>query len=254
MQLQFLGTGSAFVSMKDNFQSNMIVTSDTGKHFLIDCGSDARHSLEALGYGYQDIDAVYISHLHADHAGGLEWLGFTRKFNKNPSRPKLYIHPSLVDLLWNKVMSGGMQSLQGDRPACLEDYFNVVLLKDESSFDWESIHFQLIKTVHVCNGTALVPSYGLFMTTKNSKVLVTTDTQFKPELFKPYYQQADLIFHDCDLSSHPSPVHANFNQLNTLDAAIKAKMWLYHYPAQVLPDAVAHGFHGFAVKGQSFDI
>ena len=28
-----------------------------------------------MGLGYADIDAVYISHLHADHVGGLEWLG-----------------------------------------------------------------------------------------------------------------------------------------------------------------------------------
>ena len=56
----------------------MILESEDGSKLLIDCGTDARHSLHELGLSYKDIEHVYISHLHADHAGGLEWLGFSR--------------------------------------------------------------------------------------------------------------------------------------------------------------------------------
>ena len=72
-RLTFAGAGSAFTTDADNFQSNMVIETAEGR-LLIDCGGDARHSTKALGLKPRDIDAVYISHLHADHIGGLEWL------------------------------------------------------------------------------------------------------------------------------------------------------------------------------------
>ena len=71
---------------------------------LIDCGSDIKHSLFEQGLSHTDIDAVYISHLHADHVGGLEWLGFSKLFN-DKKKPKLYISPKLQTELWNNVLS-----------------------------------------------------------------------------------------------------------------------------------------------------
>ena len=68
MELRFAGVGSAFTT-KEYWQSNMIVSHD-GKNLLIDCGGDIRFSLAELNMSYKDIDAVYISHLHADHIGG----------------------------------------------------------------------------------------------------------------------------------------------------------------------------------------
>lgn len=254
MELQFLGSGSAFSKITENFQSNMVVKSDSGHYLLIDCGSDARHSLAALGLGQEDIESVYISHLHADHAGGLEWLAFTSRFSSNPRRPKLYIHPRLLNRLWDKVLCGGLQSLEGDRPAALADYYEVMPIAEDESFTWNEIYFQMIKTKHVCNGKRLAHSYGLFMTTKHSKVFITTDTQFTPKEHESYFEQADLIFHDCDTGQHKSPVHAHFDELATLPKAIKAKMWLYHYPTDVGFNPIEQGFLGFVRKGQMFNI
>jgi len=68
----------------------------------------------------------------------------------------------------------------------------------------------------------------------------------------PYYQKADIIFHDCETLKKPSGVHAHFNELVNLDKSIKAKMWLYHYNPIALPDAKKNGFRGFVKKGQIF--
>ena len=253
MKLQFLGTGAAFTPITENFQSNMIIQSASGKYLLIDCGSDARHAMAALGYTFLDVDGVYISHFHADHAGGLEWLGFTRRFHKQPKKPKLYTHPSLVQRLWDHVMSGGLQSLEGDRAAGISDFYEVMPIINDSCFTWEEIKFELIKTIHVYNGPELLPSYGVYFTTPKTKVFITTDTQFESALYMTYFEQADIIFHDCDTGAHKSPVHAHFSELDTLPAAIKAKMWLYHYPSATF-DALGHGFRGFVKKGQEFEI
>ena len=74
-----------------------------------------------------DIDAVYISHAHADHLGGMEFLGFTRYFTRkymldarrrgdNSSEPlalpTLYCARELVRDVWDHSLRGGMEGLQ----------------------------------------------------------------------------------------------------------------------------------------------
>ncbi len=66
MKLTFLGSSAAFESIADNYQSNLLLESSGQKKLLIDCGSDARRSLHAVGLSCKDITHVYISHLHAD--------------------------------------------------------------------------------------------------------------------------------------------------------------------------------------------
>src|SRR5687768_11001375 len=96
MKLTFIGIGSAFTLA--NFQSNMLLE-DAGKRLLIDCGGDARHALAKAGLGAKDVDALYVSHLHADHVGGIEWLGFSRYFSQGP-KPDLYVNERLATSLW----------------------------------------------------------------------------------------------------------------------------------------------------------
>ena len=78
-QIIALGTGSAF-TMKGK-QTNLLIKRND-KFLLIDCGQDIRWSLQDFDLTFKDIDAVYVSHAHADHIGGLEYLGFTRYFTK----------------------------------------------------------------------------------------------------------------------------------------------------------------------------
>ncbi|MDI1351402.1 MAG: ribonuclease Z, partial [bacterium] len=153
------------------------------------------------------------------------------------------------------LMSAGMQSIEGAQPAKISDYYEIMPITSESTFSWQKINFKMIQTIHAYNGKDLVPSYGIyFVTPANIKVFITTDTQFKPQLYMSYFEQADIIFHDCDTSHHKNPVHAHFTELATLPADIKAKMWLYHYTKALPKEAKAEGFQGFVVKGQTFDI
>lgn len=251
MKLTFLGSGSAFSQLEDNFNSNMVLESPTGKKLLIDCGSDARHSTAALNYKSKDFDAVFISHFHADHCGGLEWLAFTTKFDSEAAKPKLIIHPSMLNDLWDHVLSGGLESIQ-DVDCKLETYFEIYPIEEGGRFHWEGIDFEMVQTTHYYHNHDLVPSYGLFFSNQKSKVFITTDTKFVPDNYRVYYQKADLIFHDCDLDSKiVDNVHPSYEQLLTLPEEVKSKTWLYHYAGHDFPDA--KGFRGFVKKGQVFE-
>lgn len=253
MKLIFLGSGSAFTVGDGNFHSNMLLEANDKNYLLIDCGSDARLSLHELGFSHHQIKDVYISHLHADHAGGLEWLAFRTKFDAvQPHKPILHISSHLADMLWDNVLSGGLQSVQNIK-ANISTYFIVKPVSDENLFQWHGIDFHLVKSEHIYNNGAWLPSYGLFFKLNELTCFITTDTQFNPEKYMHYYQQADIIFHDCETLAVPTGVHAHYRQLVTLKPEIKAKMWLYHYNQGTLPNAEEDGFLGFVKKGQCFD-
>ena len=97
-----------------------------------------------------------------------------------------------------------------------------------------------------------MPSFGLFITTEQTRIFYTSDTQFHPENLSLHYKKADVIFHDCETSLPPSGIHTHYQQLCSLPDEIKKKMWLYHYNAGKRPDPIQDGFLGFVKRGQQF--
>jgi len=251
MKLQFLGSGSAFTVNGQNWQSNMLIESLSGKRLLIDCGSDIRFSLSEQGLSPKHIDAIYISHLHADHVGGMEWLGFATHFGPSKQHPKLFGNDEVLDDLWEHSLSGGMSGIQG-AIANLGTYFDVQKTIGEGQFAWEGVTFQMVDVQHIDDGTRQLPSYGLEFSLNGKQAFLTTDTQFTPQKLFKHYEASDIIFHDCETIAPHTPVHAHYDELTQLPAHIRAKIWLYHYQPGSLPDAVADGFQGFVVKGQTF--
>ncbi|HKQ24233.1 MAG TPA: MBL fold metallo-hydrolase [Burkholderiales bacterium] len=253
MQLLFLGSGSAHTVGTDNFQSNMMLISDSGRRLLIDCGSDVRWSLAKQGLSHLDVTDIYISHLHADHIGGLECIGFQTKFDSRCKRPHLYIEASLAAPLWNRALRGGMGVISGTETE-LNSFFDVRAVTVNQPFEWEGARLEPIAAVHVSCPQTTVHSYGLLIERDEHRTFLTTDTQFTPAHLHDYYVRADLIFHDCETGQARTGVHPNYDDLVQLPPAFRAKTWLYGYPPGPLPDAVGAGFRGFVRAGQSFDL
>jgi len=253
MKLLFLGTGSAFTLEPDNFQSNMLLVSSSGRRLLIDCGSDIRWSLARQHLSYADITDIYISHLHSDHIGGLECIGFQSKFDPACERPRLYMESSMVEPLWHHSLRGGMGIVAG-RCAGLDTFFDVRPLSVEGHFEWEGAKLELVPTVHVSAPGAVMHSFGLIITVNGRRTLLTTDTQCTPDHLSAQYAAADLIFHDCETTSNKTTVHAHYDDVAELPEAVRRKTWLYGYQSGPRPDAIADGFLGFVRPGQSFEL
>lgn len=253
MKLTFMGAGSAFTY--DNFQSNMLLELPEGdgvKRFMIDCGSDARHSLSTIGYGPGDINGVYVSHLHADHIGGLEWLALVTFFTPGVERPALFCNDELVEPLWS-CLRGGLQTMK-ERVATLDTFFNVRPVREGGVFEFAGTEFSLQRVEHFYNGPRLNPSFGIrWKTPLGKEVFITTDATMQMDFLSDVYNEADIIFNDCETAPFKSGVHAHYTELVTLPDEIREKMWLYHYQDGELPDAEADGFKGFVMKGQCFD-
>lgn len=83
-----------FEEQKSGLQSfNCYVTENEGKLILIDGGIEheafhayATQTLQSYGYGWQDIDEIYLTHHHDDH------VGLVKRMLKQKDVP-VYIHP-----------------------------------------------------------------------------------------------------------------------------------------------------------------
>ena len=254
MELLALGTGSAFCNYKKNWQSNFILRVN-GKNLLLDAGGDLRHALSDAGMWAGDIDAVFISHAHADHTGGMEYLMFLSEF-VTTKKITLFVEGRFAKELWENTLEGGGRSVEG-RLMELKDYFNVVAVPSNNGFDWEGIHFTMTRVIHVADGFDLAYSYGLqWVDESGSKVFWTSDCQYSPiNYMMAIYHANDHILHDCE-TGPKSGVHAHFDELCLLPDEIKAKMWLYHFQDNVIDNwdewqgkAHANGFRGFLRRG-----
>ena len=251
MQLLFLGSGSAHTVGADNFHSNMMLIADSGRRLLIDCGSDVRWSLAKQGLSHLDVTDIYISHLHADHIGGLEYVGFQTKFDPRCERPRLFVEESLAAPLWNRALRGGMGVISGTETE-LDTFFDVRIVTANKPFEWEGARLEPVPAVHVSSPRATVYSYGLLIERNGHRTFLTTDTQFTPGRLAAFYGGADLIFHDCETGPARTGIHSHYDDLVQLPAAVRAKTWLYGHRPGPLPDAAAAGFRGFVRAGQSF--
>jgi ribonuclease BN (tRNA processing enzyme) len=256
MKIQFIGVGSAFTSAR-YYQSNMLITARSGKKLLLDCGSDARLALAELaaddcGRPTQVIDAVYISHLHADHIGSLEWLAFSTYFNPSVPKPRLFMEKATMHELWNHSLSGGLGSI-GAKLTHLSDFFTCKPLPPNGSFEWEGIHAHLFPMPHIRNGYRNHYSYGLHLHENGQRgVFISTDSLLVADFLATIAPRVDFIFHDCE-TGFKTGVHAHYEELRYLPEKIKAKTWLYHYQPNPPYDARADGFCGFVHKAQIFE-
>lgn len=263
MKIIALGTGSAFCMR--NWQTNFAIQRN-GKILLVDCGTDIRFSMAAAGINLNDVDGIYVSHSHADHAGGVEYIAFCTYFNPAKEKPKFFAEALLLFDLWDYTLRGGLQGLEGI-DAKLETYFDTRPVGQDGYFIWEDIKFNIVQSVHISAQYRLVPSYGLMFTDPGNgkRIYLSTDVQYAPETsLKAYYKEADLIVHDCETAPYKSGVHAHYDQLATLSPEVKGKMLLAHYQDNVLDThriikqewldkAKNDGFKGFVVPGSIYE-
>jgi ribonuclease BN (tRNA processing enzyme) len=76
----FAGSGDAFGS-GGRLQACIHVRRESGAVFLLDCGATSLVALKRLGLDPGEIRTVFLSHLHADHFGGLPFLVLDGQFS-----------------------------------------------------------------------------------------------------------------------------------------------------------------------------
>ncbi len=229
MEILPLGVGEAFAKTLRN--TNFLVTPSDGEPFLVDFGHTASRALAELGVDLRSVARVLLSHLHADHIGGLEELGFTGYFAW-AQRPVLYLPENLRPLLWEHSLCGGMgQRLRradgGFFEATCDTYFDVRPLAAGRPVELGSVVATPFPTPHSPGR----PSWGFRLQDRSSGevVLLTCDSRFNLRNLEVFGAGAGAVFHDCQLVSNGAHIHATLDELSTLPEHWQERTLLVHY-------------------------
>ena len=207
MKIKVIGCGNAFSAK--NFNQSFLLEED-GRKLLIDCGYQVPQALRKAGEDFKEIDDIYISHLHADHIGGLEYFAFLRyDWGKKPrdvqniesSAPRIIGNKQLLEDLWNKSLRGGLESMEGF-VADINTFFKTMPIEPNTPFEWQGWRVDLIQQIHVMSGSVIMPSFGMiFSKTGHKTVYFVTDSQHcSPRQIEDFYKKADIIFQDSEFA------------------------------------------------------
>ncbi|GAB6929689.1 MBL fold metallo-hydrolase [Paenibacillus sp. JCM 10914] len=218
LKLQMLGTGGAFAK---NYYNNNALFHDEDFTLLVDCGITGPTALHKAGLNFGNIDAVLVTHIHADHVGGLEEAAFVSTLQYNRKMP-LYIAESLVGPIWEQTLKGGLY--QEGHITCLEDIFDVrPLTPGVKTAISKGISVELIQTLHI-------PGKDSFSFYLNDRIFYSGDMVFHPELLRELVDKrnCEMILHECQLVE-PGAVHTTLNELLSLPLDIQERIYLMHY-------------------------
>lgn len=217
-----VGVGDAFSALH---YSSCLALEAEGRWMLIDCPHPIRKMLREAG----DLDldrfaGAAITHLHADHASGIEGYGYFVHFVLG-RKATLLAHPEVSKRLWDGHLAAGMECLMDPvhrhvHDKRFDDYFELVPLDEGRAVRLGPFEVECRRTIHH------IPTTALRITAGGACLGYSADTAFDPSLIA-WLGEADLVVHETNYG-----VHTPYEELAKLPESVRAKMRLIHYPDQ----------------------
>ena len=229
MQLTVVGCGDAF-GAGNRLQTAYFVRSETST-FLIDCGATTLIGLSRLGLSPNDIDAVFVSHLHGDHIGGLPWLLIHAKYVGQRTRPLVIVGPKSTE----------------DRFITLTEAVYPGTLASGINFDLEFVEHQEQVPLEL-NGVTVTPfevhhpsgapPYAMRFEVDGKILSFTGDTGWV-DVLPEVSQGADLFISECFQYDDEMPMHLDYKTIDANYERLAAKRVLLTHMGQEMLDARA---------------
>lgn len=217
-----LGVGDAFSA---RWYSSCLALEHDDRLILVDCPHPIRKMLRESFHASVDLDrleGVALTHLHADHASGLEGYAYYSFFVLH-RKARVLAHPAVRARLWEASLAGGMEHLgEPGTPSARaygeDDFFDYVHVEEQTPAELGPFRIECRRTRHHIPTTAFRISAG------GATLGYSADTAFDPTLIE-WLAEADLIVHETNYG-----IHTPYEKLAALPADLRAKMRLIHYP------------------------
>jgi ribonuclease BN (tRNA processing enzyme) len=221
-----LGVGDAFSAI---YYSSCFALESKGRWLLLDCPHPIRKIFReatcsaGLTMDVDKVQAVILTHLHGDHASGMEGLAFYFRYVLGRKLPVI-THPDVAASLWPKHLAGSMElSLQEvDQPPVLrtaDEFLDIIPLEENQTLIQGPFSLRCKKTIHN------IPTIALTIHAEGRTLGFSADTAFDPALID-WLAPADLIVHE----ACGGFMHTPYESLLELPQELRAKMRLFHYP------------------------
>lgn len=188
MKLTILGSGTSVPHHARATPSHFLET-NSGT-ILLDAGADAAHRMAEEGFDWPNLDAVWISHFHLDHMGGLTPFLFGTKWapqTQSRTTPLKIFGPRGLRNLVETVSNSNNYDL-------LRQPFEVEIVEVEPEEDFTpfaGVAATTMKTPHTDE------SLAIRLKDDESKLFVyTSDTGFSED-FAPFAEHASLLLMEC---------------------------------------------------------
>lgn len=219
---RFLGVGNARASELGSAAA--VFEIDEQPALLIDCGPRTLDDY-AHYYGTELPPALFITHLHLDHIGGVEQL-FYRAYFASQTPIKFFVPAALVPALTEKLAASPYVLSEGG--ANFWDAFHLNPVADQ--FWWRDLLFDVFPVRH----SGYRGAYGLGLC---GAFFYSGDTRPVPELLSRFANTSEVIFHDCALEG--SPAHTGVDDLRReYDTANLRRMVIYHFESAAAAQAI----------------
>ena len=227
MQMRFLGCGDVFGSGGRLNTCFLVNRGDAS--FLIDCGASAMISIRRFGVDPNRIGAIILSHLHADHFGGLPSFILDAQLVSRRTRPLLIAGPKGLGARLDALMEAHFPGLT---KAARRFAIELIEISPDSPVDVGSIGVRV--SGYVVNHPSGTPSLALRVECDNKVVTYTGDTEWVDTLLSAS-RNADLLIAEAYCFERKVRFHLDYATLREKLPMLGAKrVILTHMSADML--------------------
>lgn len=203
MKLHILGCGDAFGSGGRNTSGYLVESGE--RLFLLDCGPTTLPAMKRAGFSPARLDAVFLSHLHGDHSGGLPFFFTDYLHEDRRERPLHIAGPEGTE----ERVRGLFQWMFGERmePRALPPTdFHVLQPDCEETI--AGIRLLPFRVPHQVRDVSL----GLKVSHGGKTLLFSGDSAWTDD-FVVHARGADLFLCECCYFDRATPAHMSYRKL-----------------------------------------
>ena len=198
MRLRFVGCGDAFGS-GGRFNTCFHLTGER-TNALIDCGASSLIAMKRLGIAANDIQAILVTHFHADHFGGIPFFMLDAQFFTRRIQPLTIAGPAGLREWYVRAMETAFPGSSETTPRF------ALTLRELAPRDPVEVAGMTVTPFPVHHGNPGGPFFALRVEAEGKVVAYTGDTEWTESLVDAA-RGADLFiaeayFHDKQVKLH----------------------------------------------------
>jgi len=226
MRLQFVGCGDAFGS-GGRFNTCLHLTGRE-TNILIDCGASSLIGMNKLAIRHNEIDAIFLSHFHSDHVGGVPFFLLEANYVSKRKRPLTIVGPPSLKSRFAGIMEVAFSGTKG-----LEFNFPLRLVEFDIGKSC-TMAGVAVRPFHVLHDDRAGPCLGLRFEIEDKVIAFSGDTEWTDALIDIGHE-ADLFICEAYTRDEPVATHMALSLLEPHLGQIRPKrLILTHMSSDML--------------------